>query len=161
MNRQQAARAALTLEDVFTPEGDAVTIAQTTPDGWEVRVNGTTCADQWMHINHLTAREDLNKIDFNARYTVRGYRGVAFYLKGYAQRFEPYTFLAVDDETGEDIDVPDPYGEGEYVDDYENVIAVMVGDDREHTVSVEDITRLDDEAYCHECGQVGCTHDGR
>jgi len=41
------------------------------------------------------------------------------------------------------------------------VVVVMVGDDREHTVDPEDLTRLDDDAYCAECGQIGCTGDGR
>jgi len=41
------------------------------------------------------------------------------------------------------------------------VRAVMVGDDREHTFDVDELTQIDDDAYCAECGQVGCTADGR
>lgn len=37
---------------------------------------------------------------------------------------------------------------------------VMVGDDRVHDVDVDDCEELDEEDYCHSCGQVGCTHDG-
>jgi hypothetical protein len=35
----------------------------------------------------------------------------------------------------------------------------MVGDDRKHTVDVDDLTELADGAYCHSCGQIGCTHN--
>jgi len=41
------------------------------------------------------------------------------------------------------------------------VVVVMVGDDQAHTVDVEDLTQINDEDYCYECGQVGCTADGR
>lgn len=41
------------------------------------------------------------------------------------------------------------------------VRVVMVGDDHEHVVPLEDVTPLDDLAYCAECGQLGCEHDGR
>lgn len=84
-------------------------------------------------------------IDFDARYTVAGYRGVAFWLVGYA----PDT--TYDEDTGEYEDI---------VRD-DQVVAVMVGDDRKHIVDVDDLTKLDDDDYCHSCGQVGCTHDGR
>lgn len=40
------------------------------------------------------------------------------------------------------------------------VIAVMVGDDRQYSVEPEDLTPLEREEYCGECGQVGCGHDG-
>lgn len=40
------------------------------------------------------------------------------------------------------------------------MVAVMVGDDRKHTVDVDDLVPLADEDYCHVCGQIGCTHDG-
>jgi len=41
------------------------------------------------------------------------------------------------------------------------VVVVMVGDDREHVVDPEDLTRIEDDAYCWSCGQVGCYGDGR
>lgn len=41
------------------------------------------------------------------------------------------------------------------------LIVCMVGDDAHHSVDPEDVTPLDEDAYCHVCGQVGCTHDGR
>lgn len=83
----------------------------------------------------------------NARYTVDGWRGVAFFIARHAQTFVPFS-----DDWGDD---------GEWVDDPDHVIVVMVGDDDEHTVAVDDLTKLADLDYCAECGQIGCTHDGR
>lgn len=48
---------------------------------------------------------------------------------------------------------------------YENrtgrVVAYMVGDDRYFTFDPEEVHALADLEYCAECGQIGCTHDGR
>ena len=41
------------------------------------------------------------------------------------------------------------------------VVVVMIGDDKQHLVDPEDLVALDEDAYCHECGQIGCCHDGR
>lgn len=38
---------------------------------------------------------------------------------------------------------------------------VMVGDDRVFEIDKDDLTELDESEYCSECGQVGCTADGR
>lgn len=78
------------------------------------------------------------------RFAVAGYGGIAFYSLGYA-------FL----------DSPDYEWTGVREVDHENVRMVMVGDDREHIIPVEDLTPLEDEDYCGQCGQIGCTHDGR
>jgi len=43
----------------------------------------------------------------------------------------------------------------------ERLVCVMVGDDHREAFEPDDVTPLDEDAYCHECGQVGCTHDGR
>lgn len=40
------------------------------------------------------------------------------------------------------------------------IVAVMVGDDRRHTFDPDELTPLDELAYCHSCGQIGCSHDG-
>lgn len=84
-------------------------------------------------------------INFNAHYTVAGYRGIAWSLRGY------------DYERHYDCET----GEHETVTDETRVIAVMVGDDRKFSFSVDELTLLDDLEYCAECGQVGCRHDGR
>jgi hypothetical protein len=90
-------------------------------------------------------------IDFDGRYAVEGYRGVAFYLTGWQQRWEPLTTLIPLDD-GEECEIE--LDEGEWVDDPESGIvrAVMVGDDREHLVDVDDLTKLDEGDYCHGCG---------
>ena len=80
-------------------------------------------------------------LDTSIAYAVAGYPGVAFRL----------------------IDAPRGFAaeDGEYETDEETVTAVMIGDDRRHTLAVADLTPLDDDAWCRSCGQVGCTHDGR
>ena len=40
------------------------------------------------------------------------------------------------------------------------VLCRMVGDDRDFSIDLADITPLEREEYCGQCGQVGCTHDG-
>lgn len=40
------------------------------------------------------------------------------------------------------------------------LVVVMVGDDKRHIVDESDLTELTELDYCHECGQMGCTHDG-
>lgn len=90
----------------------------------------------------------VKPLDFDARYTVAGYGGVAFWLKGWL------TSPEFDDDgvtTGE-VTVHDDFVE-----------AVMVGDDQEHIIEATPgtLTLIDEDDYCHECGQVGCTADGR
>lgn len=41
------------------------------------------------------------------------------------------------------------------------VVAVMIGDDRRFSIDVDEIHAIDEDEYCHECGQIGCCHDGR
>lgn len=98
--------------------------------------------------------------DFESgRYRVKGFDGIAFWLKGWKQRWEPLMVTLWDKEYG-DYEAPDPNGEGEWVPDEpcDTVIAVMVGDNREHEVWVGDLTLLSDDEYCSVCGQIGCTH---
>lgn len=42
-----------------------------------------------------------------------------------------------------------------------DVVAVMFGDDFRHLYDPTDFEPLGDLDFCLECGQVGCTHDGR
>jgi hypothetical protein len=85
------------------------------------------------------------ELDFGARYTVDGWgQGIAFCLLGYVmRRDEDYVWTGIEDE------------------DRDWVRAVMVGDDRVFEVEVCELTAIGDEDYCHECGQIGCTADGR
>jgi hypothetical protein len=94
----------------------------------------------------------MTDIDFDARYTVERFGpGIAFWLAGYVEE---------EREVEHEID-----GEFEYV--WETVTndnmvqAIMVGDDIVHFVDVDELTVIGDDDYCHQCGQVGCTHDGR
>ena len=41
-----------------------------------------------------------------------------------------------------------------------NVVMVMIGDDRKFSYDPDDIHALEREAYCGECGQIGCGPDG-
>lgn len=95
-------------------------------------------------------------IDMDARYSVAGYSGIAFYLTGYATDLQEIIVPLCEhiDEAHDD--------DCEYITECEEitrddmVIAVMVGDDRKHTIDVDDLTKLDDDEYCSSCGQVGC-----
>lgn len=40
------------------------------------------------------------------------------------------------------------------------LIVVMVGDDRKHEVEADACVVLGELDYCHECGAIGCVHDG-
>jgi hypothetical protein len=88
------------------------------------------------------------------RYMVKGWRGVAWFVRGAEiERAEVW----IDDATEEDP-------ENGYWDTEEQrsgmLVMTMVGDDSQHLVDAEDITELTREEYCGECGQIGCTHDG-
>lgn len=77
--------------------------------------------------------------DLRGHFAVAGYNGIAFFVRGYAQTMDEF----------------------DKVDDPQFVVAVMVGDDREHIVDIDDLTPIDEENFCAECGQIGCFHDGR
>lgn len=79
-------------------------------------------------------------LDFNSKYTVEGYSGIAFYLLGYELvQDEDYEWSGIEYENKE------------------RVRAVMVGDDRIHLVEVTELTKISEDDYCPECGQIGCT----
>lgn len=103
----------------------------------------------------------MDDIDFDAYYTVDGYRGIAFYLKGFAttEEYEGDIIICPDDECDHSMsEMCWAMGDVSIVIDYDNVIAVMVGDDRDHVIPVEDLTLLNEDEFCHGCGQVGCGH---
>lgn len=48
--------------------------------------------------------------------------------------------------------------EGEWV-EYEDLARVrMVGDDQVHEVTTDECSPLDDDDFCADCGQLGCSH---
>jgi len=100
-------------------------------------------------------------IDLEAYYKVDGYDGVAWYLLGYAKEWteESWEFI------GEDGDDPEDesnyiYYDPEEIEDRSRVVAVMVGDDRTFTFDVTKLTKIDEEDFCPECGQIGCKAHG-
>jgi hypothetical protein len=110
----------------------------------------------------------MAKLDFDARYTVAGYRGVAFWLDGYVQEWPEPTYYCVTHDADEGEGTADCGTDCEYIsdeeglesyDDTSRVLAVMVGDDRRHVVDVRDLTVIPEGGYCHGCGQVGCEWD--
>jgi hypothetical protein len=75
-------------------------------------------------------------------YSVRGHGGIAWYVRGWeTEPDEDTEWSGIENRTG-------------------RVVCTMVGDDARWLFDPEDITPLEREAYCGECGQVGCRHDG-
>lgn len=97
----------------------------------------------------------------NGRFTVDGYRGIAFYIHQWAQKAVP---LSSHIEIGDEEDYANTYevieeiDEWEWIDDPDSQMmeVVMVGDDRVHTVDIAEMTLINEDEYCHECGQIGC-----
>lgn len=113
------------------------------------------------------------------RYSVRGYRGIAFYIVGWetepisewscecgACGFERCNGGGVTTvrHTAEcdalELPVDVFYSDEPAYERTGNVVAIMVGDDTPHVLDIEDCTELGELDYCHVCGQIGCSHDG-
>ena len=76
-------------------------------------------------------------------YRAAGWRGVAFYVLGWTTAPDEETdWTGIEPRTGQ-------------------LSIVMVGDDAVHLCQPEDLTPLGELDYCFECGQLGCTADGR
>ena len=77
-----------------------------------------------------------------AAYRVEGYRGIAWYARGWeVEPDEDTKWTGQLTRTG-------------------RVVLTMVGDDRRFVFDIADIAPIPRESYCGECGQLGCTHDG-
>lgn len=100
------------------------------------------------------------ELDLSARYSVEGYGGIAFYALGYATEWTEEEWIYCG-EGDEDDEANYLYNEPEEIEDRSRARMVMVGDDRVHLIDVEDLTVIGEDDYCHECGQIGCTADGR
>lgn len=85
-------------------------------------------------------------------------RGIALYIIGRAQRWEPASWWCEDPDDPEGgWWEPDPYGEGEWIDDPEGAVYVaMVGDGAPFEIDPAELRPLADEDYCSGCGQIGC-----
>lgn len=86
----------------------------------------------------------MAKLDENLRYRVAGYGGVAWRYNG------PETRTGWDEDFEEEL----RYETG-------MVEMVMVGDDRIFIIDPQDVEPISDDAYCSECGQIGCEGDFR
>jgi hypothetical protein len=95
-----------------------------------------------------------------ARFSVRGFGGIAFYCVGYSTYWteEAWTYCGEGDP---DDEASYLYDEPEEVEDLDFVRMVMVGDDEVHVVDVSDLVPIEADDYCSVCGQIGCTADGR
>jgi hypothetical protein len=101
------------------------------------------------------------ELDFDARYSVSSMSGVAFYLVGYLKEYpnpdDLWLLVCEDDDCMHDTELCYVYDEDpEPIENRDFVLAVMVGDDREFTVEVSELTKISDDDYCPGCGQIGC-----
>jgi hypothetical protein len=73
-------------------------------------------------------------------YKVKGYQGIAWNVLGWElEANEDTVWTGEYEQTGK-------------------VLAVMVGDDSVFTFEESDLTPIDENAFCHGCGQIGCGH---
>lgn len=100
--------------------------------------------------------------DFDRTYTVEGYEGIAWRAISH-----PEITYECDGHPVEPEDDPHAsIGEVYYCDgscrepepDFDRVIAIMVGDNRRFEFDVDELHAIEEDAYCHECGQIGCGH---
>ena len=116
-------------------------------------------------------------LDFQEYYAVKSMPGIAWYLKRYVTESQEvgidqymdcpghpaedcgFQYTAI----GEIVDCPngcEMFYETDYeeVVDNSRVVAVMVGDDREHEIDIDDLVKIDEDDFCFGCGQIGCGH---
>jgi hypothetical protein len=105
----------------------------------------------------------MQLIDTDKKYRVDGRPGIAWRVLGYVQEMsEPeWELSCCEDEEVQDMcdhssDMCWIFKQPELIDDFSMVRAVMVGDDEIHEISAFDLVPIEDDEYCHECGQIGC-----
>ena len=97
------------------------------------------------NIQYIEQNGVVNGLDFDGRFQVKNYRGIAWRILGwFAEYAQP--------DGEEDFN----YDEPELVPDETRVVAIMVGDDRKHVIDKDDLIPLEEGAYCPSCGQTGC-----
>jgi hypothetical protein len=92
-------------------------------------------------------------------YRSERFPGVALVKLGAAVKYVPLLSW-VDDPDNPGDGFWGPTGEFEEEADPDWVRVRMVGDDVIHVVEADSITELDEDAFCIECGQIGCGHGG-
>ena len=106
------------------------------------RPGETENQEEHMNVNNRTSYEEDQAAFPSDAYTVDGYGGIAWHVYGWeTQPGLDTEWDGIDERTG-------------------RVICVMVGDNRKFSVDPDEVHPLDELDYCHECGQVGCGHDG-
>ncbi len=86
--------------------------------------------------------KDDETFDADAYKIKDDYDGIAWHILGWqTEPNEDTEWTGMEDRTGQ-------------------VVCIMIGDDRKFTFDPEDVIPIDREAYCSECGQIGCCHDG-
>lgn len=96
-------------------------------------------------------------LDFDARYRLSG-SSIAYWLKGYSttEEYEGDQLLCDDEDCDHQLsELCWAEGDTPIVTDLEWVIAVMVGDDREHLLEVSELTLITDPVVC-PCGDTQC-----
>jgi len=97
--------------------------------------------------------ETPTEFDFDARYRVEGWSGIAWHAWNYEIKQVPIECL-VEDEFGNEFFCES--GDYEEEENKERVVCTMVGDDAKHTFEIELLTKLEEDEFCPECGQIGC-----
>lgn len=95
------------------------------------------------------------------RFKIDGYDGVAFYIYQWTQKAVPVSShieIAGEEDYTNSYAVEEVIDEWEWVDDPDSEMmeVCMVGDDHVHTVDISEMTLIDDDEYCSNCGQIGC-----
>lgn len=80
-----------------------------------------------------------SSFDFAKRYRAEDWDGIAWYALGYEKvRDEDYEWTGIE------------------IENTSSIVCVMVGDDREYIFDVRQLSPLEEDEYCPECGQIGC-----
>lgn len=90
-------------------------------------------------MSKITFEADPETFTSNA-YKIKSYPGIAWYVLGWELVYNE-----------------DPEWSGEK-ERSGKIVAVMVGDDRKFIFEPTDIKVLNEDEYCHSCGQIGCEH---
>jgi hypothetical protein len=82
---------------------------------------------------------ESSSFDFDSTYKVEGWRGIAWYAWRYETiRDEDYEWSGIEYENKDRVE------------------CCMVGDDTVHIFDISELTKLEEDEYCPECGQIGC-----
>jgi hypothetical protein len=98
------------------------------------------------------------EFDFDARYKVDEYEGIAWNVVDYATEWteESWTYIGGDRDDENNY----LYNRPEEIEDRNYMVCYMVGDDRKFVFGIDQLTKLEEDEYCSECGQIGCKANG-